>query len=333
MTIRPRGTSWQVDVYVHGKRIKASYPTELEAKRREEELQAQDKQPVPEAPDKVWTLDQAYQRTLERVWAGRKSERTSKVNAGLVLKYFGKSTPLDAITLDKIDGFKAKLKSLGNSDATINRKLMALSKMMTVAQDRGHLPTKPKFEFSKEYKGRMRFLQPGEEPAILNTFRLWSLPDHSDFFTCLVDTGARPGELLKIQKGNCTFSINSMLTFWETKGNASRSVPMTARVKGILERRAKDHTGRLFPFRENWFLAQWHKMAVHLELDGDAEFIPYCLRHTFASRLVQAGVPIQTVSALLGHKRLQQTLTYAHLCPQNFTAAVSALEGLTAVAQ
>jgi len=37
------------------------------------------------------------------------------------------------------------------------------------------------------------------------------------------------------------------------------------------------------------------------------------LRHTFASRLVMAGVPLRAVQTLLGHKRMETTLRYSHL--------------------
>ncbi len=41
----------------------------------------------------------------------------------------------------------------------------------------------------------------------------------------------------------------------------------------------------------------------------------HLLRHTFASRAVQAGVPIFTVSNWLGHKDVKTTMIYAHLSP------------------
>lgn len=47
-------------------------------------------------------------------------------------------------------------------------------------------------------------------------------------------------------------------------------------------------------------------------------------RHTFASRLVMAGVDLRTVAELMGHERIQ-TMRYAHLAPQHKLAAVEKL--------
>jgi integrase len=67
----------------------------------------------------------------------------------------------------------------------------------------------------------------------------------------------------------------------------------------------------------------WFEPAVRNAKIKD--FTWYCLRHTFASRLVMAGVDLRTVAELMGHKTIQMTMRYAHVAPAHNSVAVARL--------
>jgi len=49
------------------------------------------------------------------------------------------------------------------------------------------------------------------------------------------------------------------------------------------------------------------------------------LWHTCATRLIEAGVDLVTVSEILGHSSIQMTMRYAHPTPENMRLAVENL--------
>jgi len=67
----------------------------------------------------------------------------------------------------------------------------------------------------------------------------------------------------------------------------------------------------------------WFNVALSDE--GITNFLWHDLRHTFASRLVMAGVDIRTVQELLGHKTIQVTMRYENLAPAHQLEAVQRL--------
>ncbi|HIA00863.1 MAG TPA: site-specific integrase, partial [Myxococcales bacterium] len=52
----------------------------------------------------------------------------------------------------------------------------------------------------------------------------------------------------------------------------------------------------------------------------------HVLRHSFASQLVLAGVPLKAVQELLGHRDIKMTMRYAHMAPSALSDAVSKLD-------
>jgi len=88
------------------------------------------------------------------------------------------------------------------------------------------------------------------------------------------------------------------------------------------------HTDQLYVFRDagrdpQHNYRRWFNEALMEAKIKDCSW--HCNRHTFASRLVMAGVDLRTVAELMGHSSIQMTMRYAHLTPQHNRAAVDRL--------
>ncbi len=67
-------------------------------------------------------------------------------------------------------------------------------------------------------------------------------------------------------------------------------------------------------------------MRQETGLKDDKNFVPHCLRHTFASRLAAKGANIYKVSKLLGHSSVTTTEKYAHLFTGDLESTVALLD-------
>jgi len=65
---------------------------------------------------------------------------------------------------------------------------------------------------------------------------------------------------------------------------------------------------------------------------GIKDFRWHDCRHTYASRLRQAGVPLGNIAQLLGHKGLAMSRRYTHLSISNLHEAVSRIANSATVA-
>ncbi len=331
MPFRVRGNVFEIDVTFKGRRKYATADTQADAEEAEKRLLATMQAEALEAGKlKPWKLSDAVDKTRAIIWAGKRSEKNSRIHSQQILDHFGRATKLDEITSDSIDDYKASLVKLGNSNGTINRKLACLSRIFSFAKQRGGLQSKPHIQKERESLGRIRWITDTEEETILRLLTQWGKGEQAQFCSLLLETGMRTGELYALEARDCDLA-NEMLSIWKSKNGDARSIPMTTLAKSILtEAITLRPCGRLFPYSSDWWLRQqWERVKDVMGLQGDSQFVPHCLRHTFASRLVQRGTAIQVVKELMGHKTLMVTLRYAHLAPKNLKAAMACLERST----
>ena len=271
------------------------------------------------------SLSYWLERTYRMFWADNSAPEKARHKMAEINLYFGNKRNINDLTTDSIDVWITSLKSKGNANGTINRKLATLSKTLKYADELVQLKRKPIIHRQREPEGRIRFVTPEEELQIMHTLDLWSLPDLKDSITVLIDTGLRRSELCRLTKADVS---QGMLNLWKTKNGKARSVPMTDRVTEIINRRlltqlATASTPKLFPIHPETLSDHWDRVRWHLELD---DVVLHCFRHTTASRLVQRGVSLATVQAWMGHKTITTTLRYSHLSPKNFSDALATLQ-------
>jgi integrase len=324
--IQKRGDALLVDVTKNGKRHRVTCATVEEALAVRSKLQ----RATGHEPE-GWTLEEAINACHETCWRGIANEENSLRNAALALNFFGKNTPVNEITQDWLDGYLAQLRKAGSSNGTINRKMATLSRVLSYAVECRKLSPldKPKFRRQKEMEGRMRILTNTEEEQVLGFLGQWGKEDEAECVCILVDSGLRPSELFRLEARDCDFNVgkHGAMQIAFTKNGKTRVVPMTLRVKEILQRRVEiTATGPLFPFDKDWLIRAWSRVRSVMGQDHDKEFIPYALRHTCASRLVQRGVPLTVIQKWLGHESIRVTQRYAKIRPEDLFAAVDVLE-------
>ena len=113
-----------------------------------------------------------------------------------------------------------------------------------------------------------------------------------------------------------------------TKNGDSRTISLNTVALGALQEllggQTQPGTDPAFPSVRTGDALQgargWFSTA--LEEAKIQEYNWHCNRHTFASRLVMAGVDLRTVADLLGHRTLQMHMRYSHLALEHQASAV-----------
>lgn len=229
---------------------------------------------------------------------------------------------IDDFQQEKLDYLVGCLRNAGNSNATINRKLAALSKLLKKAHRMGEIKSLPEFIRLKERAGRIRFLEQDEEDALFAAIRSRS-EEYYRLAVFLVDTGARLGEAIGLHWNDID---RTQVTFWITKSGKSRTIPLTKRAQKVLRAAKPARGGPFIDIKQQKFRTVWHAAKKDCGLGEDADVVPHILRHTCASRLVRGGIDLRRVQMWLGHQTLQMTMRYAHLATRDLDACLPVLE-------
>lgn len=172
------------------------------------------------------------------------------------------------------------------------------------------------------------FAQTAQDTPIDTRERAW--------FLTLAHTGLRICELLDLRLADLDL-VGGRLIVRGGKHARDRVVyltpTLTQALRNYLIHRASVADDHLWPNGERPMQA--HQVRLRLHDWGrlcDVEVTPHRLRHTFATRLINQGVPLTSLQKLLGHKFLHTTQRYARVYDatvrDQFQQAMANLEGI-----
>lgn len=131
-------------------------------------------------------------------------------------------------------------------------------------------------------------------------------------FWLMIGTGARVGEAAHLTVTDVTLRGQAVyVDIKDAKWGSDRCIPITDKqaAKVVWQFRQSVPIDNRPLFRVSKRTLQWY--ATKLARDTGIDFRCHLLRHTYAARLTEQGVPITTIQYLLGHKSIAMTAHYA----------------------
>ncbi|MBZ5700290.1 MAG: tyrosine-type recombinase/integrase [Acidobacteriia bacterium] len=327
------GVHWISYFDIDGKRRrekagKLTAALDLLAERR---LQIKKGEFIPPRQTRAWTFKKLAEETIRRkaLRLAPQTIETDTIRLKQLLPLIGHMR-FDRLSPERIEETLAKLKESGLSNSTLNRYRSFISSVFSYALKVNLVSMNPVARVGRyrENDSRLRWLRPEEEELIRGALEV---DTHRWEFDLALHTGMRRGEQfwlrwkdVDMERGNLTVKGKTgrrHIVANETAIAALRKLHMRS---GDREFVCPDNDGRAKRDWRDWLFDAAKKAGVE-------NFHWHDLRHTFASRLVMAGVDIRTVQELLGHKSIVQTMRYAHLSADHRKAAVAKMNVEAAV--
>lgn len=280
------------------------------------------------------TLDSVFNRMKSYTWSGKQLEHNEQYFDDLC-RFFGKDKKLNTFNIFELEDFKIEVKQYilnrdknmrsSVSNSSINKRLGCLRMILREAikyrlLDEKDLPNPDSrvknmgiVDLTRGESQKKPALTIEEESKLLSVVELHEDQFWHDFFTCGFNLGARhTGEMNQWNIDNVDFGRGTIQFYRPKTDSQSVEFKLNQDLLDIFKRRRKDalqnKDNRFFPVSSSSIRSAWWKYVNKCKFHK--KFTPYCMRHTFVTRLAEAGESPKVVKELAGHKRIETTLTY-----------------------
>lgn len=280
-------------------------------------------------PGEEKTFREMMEKYLTEHASKKASARSFAGYSKNLISFFGDCI-LTEITPKAISEYKMKRREDGVKPATINRELAAMKKAFNLAlKEWEWVKENPVMKVSMEQENnkRDRWLRDDEEKRLLRACPPWL----QELEVFALNTGMRLSEILELKWNEVDLS-RMTVTVIRSKNGEKRTIPINGTALQLLSKKYLVHSGRsefVFPSQAQTMISKYNvgrafRGAIVKAEVKDLHF--HDLRHTFATRLVQAGQDLYKVQKLLGHKSAAMTQRYAHHYPESLRGAVAVLD-------
>lgn len=245
-----------------------------------------------------------------------------------LLPAFGKKR-MNQITREDVLSFQSEKQSAGYKPAYCNRFLVLLGFCFNLAM-RWELPGVTKnpvklVSLLKANNKKQRFLTPEESIKLMIAIKKSPNPMLKYFVPLALLTGLRKREILDAKWEHIDWECKLWL-IPHSKSGYARRIPLNSESIAVLRDLQKNLPELLSQpglLENSWVIPNWQTgkpfRSIFNSWDtarrqaGLSDLRIHDLRHSFASAMVNQGVPIYDVQKLLGHSDVKTTERYAHL--------------------
>jgi integrase len=235
---------------------------------------------------------------------------------------------LSEITRDVIERI-AELKRDGASPSRANRYLgLIRSILRRAALDWEWIERPPRIRLYPEPKRRVRWLTPEQAQTLLE-----KLPEHlAEMMRFSLATGLRQRNVARLEWSQVDIERRAAWIHAD-QAKARRAIPVALNetAVAVLGRQRGKHPQFVFSYRGRPIgqvnTKAWKSALERAKIE---DFRWHDLRHTWASWLTQAGVPLNALQEMGAWKSTEMVRRYAHLAPEQFKQYAQVVDGLIA---
>lgn len=261
-----------------------------------------------------------FERYLQRRYGDRSTPKHYLSDLRIFIQHLGDKLPQE-VTVQDMDRFIDQQVTQGLSPATINRRLATLHTFFEflAAEEPDGEWHNPVIWRRHRVKQGSRLPLDASDAAVEELFSVIDHPRDCAIFGLMVGAGLRVGEVaaLRLSDLEIPATPGEMARLRvQGKGRKERMVWLTPALYGTvqawLEERSAAESDRLFLNQHGRPLSvagiqyrlQQHCTAAAISLTC------HQLRHTFARRLAEGEMPVESLAKLLGHTHVQTTQVY-----------------------